>query len=70
LFEKESVSAFVESVDELGAWIHLGSKGQVRAGQTGVLMLLKWDYFSTAVLDYRQERPVEKARIGFRARRS
>ena len=70
LFEKQSVSAFVESVDELGAWIHLGSRGRVKAGQTSVLMLLKWDYFSTAVIDYEPERPVVRAQMGFRAQRS
>ena len=70
LFEKQTVSAFVESVDELGAWIHLGSKKRVKIGETGVLMLLKWDYFSTAVLDYAPERPVKKERVGFKKQRS
>ena len=70
LFDKQSMSAFVESVDELGAWIHLGSTKKVRVGQPSVLMLLKWDYFSTAVLDYEPERLVERAQMGFRAQRS
>jgi hypothetical protein len=70
LFEKQSISAFVESVDQLGAWIHLGSKKRVQVGQTSVLMLLKWDYFSTAVLDYEPERPVKRSQMGFRVQRS
>jgi len=70
LFEKQSISAFVESVDELGAWIHLGSTKKVRVRQPGVLMLLKWDYFSTAVIDYEPERPVKHEQMGFRSQRS
>jgi len=70
LFGKATFSAFVESADELGAWIHLGSKKSVRVGQTSVLMLLKWDYFSTAVLDYEPERPVKKEQMGFKTLRS
>jgi len=70
LFGKSTLSAFVESVDDLGAWIHLGSKKNVRVGQTSVLMLLKWDYFSTAVLDYEPERPVKRERMGFKTLRS
>jgi hypothetical protein len=70
LFEKQTLSALVESVDELGAWIHLGSKKQVKIGETSVLMLLKWDYFSTAVLDFKPQRPVKKERMGFKPQRS
>jgi len=70
LFEKQTVSAFVESADELGAWIHLDTKKRIRVGETSVLMLLKWDYFSTAVLDYEPERPVKRERMGFRTQRS
>ena len=70
LFEKPTFSAFVESADELGAWIDLGSKKRVKVGQPSALVLLKWDYFSTAVLDYQEERPVEKGPVGFRSQRS
>jgi hypothetical protein len=64
-FEKETISAWVASVDELGAWIEPGSKKRVKAGEPSVLVLLKWDYFSTAVLDYKPEKPVEKRSVGF-----
>jgi hypothetical protein len=70
LFEKETFSAWVASVDELGAWIDLGSKKRVKVGEPSVLVLLKWDYFSTAVLDYTPERPVKKERMGFKGQRS
>jgi hypothetical protein len=65
LFEKETFSAWVASVDELGAWIDLGSKKRVKVGEPSVLVLLKWDYFSTAVLDYKPEKPAEKRSVGF-----
>jgi hypothetical protein len=65
LFEKSTFSAFVASVDELGAWIDFGSRKRVKSGEPSVLLLLKWDYFSTAVLDYRPERPIEKEPVGF-----
>jgi hypothetical protein len=70
LFEKNTISAFVQSVDELGAWIHLGSKKGFQVGQASVLMLLKWDYFSTAVLDYEAEPSATREQIGFRSQRS
>jgi len=69
LVEKQTLSAFVEMVDDLGAWIHIGLKKRATTGGTSVLMLLKWDYFSTAVLDYEPERPVKKQQIGFRSQR-
>ena len=33
LFEKPTISALVECVDALGAWIHYGSKKRVGVGQ-------------------------------------
>jgi hypothetical protein len=65
LFDKATFSAFVASVDELGAWIDVGSKKRVKSGEPSLLGLLKWDYFATAVLDYRPEMPVEREPVGF-----
>jgi hypothetical protein len=66
LFEKSTFSAFVESVDELGAWIDFGSRKRVEVSEPSVLMLLKWEYFSTAVVEgYQPERPLKKAPLGF-----
>ena len=71
LFDKPTFSAFVQSVDELGAWIDLGSKKRVKVGDPSVLVLLKWDYFSTAVLDYRPPKPAKRRPVGFtRSQRS
>lgn len=47
----------MEDVDELGAWILLDKKGPEHPG---VVMLLKWDYFSTAVLEVEPETPTAK----------
>jgi hypothetical protein len=49
-------------VDDLGAWIVVGTPV---SGKPRLLRLLKWDYFSTAVLEIE---PVDEApapRIGF-----
>jgi hypothetical protein len=67
LLESSTLSAFVVSADELGVWIDLGSKKPPTVGQASVLMLLKWDYFSTAVLDYKSEPTVRKRPAGFRS---
>jgi len=63
LFPRESLQAFVHAVDELGAWIVVGHG---REGSTGPLMLLKWDYFSTAVLEVDVEPAPERIPVGFR----
>jgi hypothetical protein len=64
VFEKESVSALVELVDDLGAWIVVG---RPIAGKPHPLMLLKWDYFATAVLEIEPVQEAPAARIGFSA---
>jgi len=67
LFKTHSIQALVEEVDELGAWILLDRKGEESSGS---IMLLKWDYFSTAVIEAEPETPtVEKLEIGFKPRR-
>jgi hypothetical protein len=66
LFDKATFSAFVQSVDELGAWIDLGSKKRVKIGESSVLILLKWDYFATAVVDYKPDRPIQRRPLGFK----
>jgi hypothetical protein len=61
-FEKESILAMVEFVDDLGAWIAVG-KPSMAAKQT--LMLLKWDYFATAVVEVEPTQEAQKLPIGF-----
>jgi hypothetical protein len=66
LFSRSSFQAKVHEVDELGAWIVLD---QPNPDAAKTVMLLKWDYFSTAVLEAeREESPGEKQDIGFKAR--
>jgi hypothetical protein len=64
LFAKSSLQALVEEVDELGVWILLDKKSPE---DLGTVMLLKWDYFSTVVLEVEPETPTaEKLDIGFK----
>jgi hypothetical protein len=55
IVEKDAFQAYVQSVDELGAWVLLPTKrGQgLTVGKS--LMLLKWDYFATAHLEFEKE---------------
>ena len=63
---EKSLQAFVEEVDELGAWV-LIDRDEEDAASARTIMLLKWDYFSTAVLDIQPEVPTrERPAIGFR----
>jgi hypothetical protein len=59
LFSRQSFQARVEEVDELGAWVMLGS--------TAPLILLKWEYFATAVVDFKPQPDAERQAIGFQA---
>lgn len=52
LFKGPSIQAVVVEVDELGAWVRLHPEGRA--------MLIKWDYFATAVVRY--EPPPEPLR--------
>ena len=53
LFNRPSIQAVVADVDELGVWIRLDPVGPV--------VLLKWDYFATAVVAYEPEpKPVRR----------
>ena len=62
--QKESILGLVEVVDDLGAWIVVG---RPVAGKPHPLMLLKWDYFATAVLEIEPVQETPAARIGFNA---
>jgi hypothetical protein len=63
--DKDSILGLVEVVDDLGVWIVVGTPVP---DKPRLLRLLKWDYFSTAVLEIE---PVEDApprlHIGFGA---
>ncbi len=62
VFEKVSVSALVEIVDDLGAWIVVGKPS---SGGKHSLMLLKWDYFSTATLEVEPFQEEPRSLLGF-----
>jgi hypothetical protein len=55
------LEAIVVDENQLGAWIsipELESPTEV--------VLLKWDYFSTAILDYQPEEPLARPPAGFK----
>ena len=64
VFEKDSVQAFVEIVDDLGLWVLIGKQSQ---GRSNTVVLLKWDYFATAIVELEPSVEVTKASMGFRS---
>lgn len=64
VFEKDSIQAFVEFVDDLGAWILVGKSA---IGKSHPVMLLKWDYFATATVEIEPISEAPKPAIGFGA---
>lgn len=60
-----SFTVLVIDEDDLGVWISTGAERSSGADQTDSVMLLKWHYFSTAVLDFRPETPAARAPVGF-----
>jgi hypothetical protein len=58
---KEFLEGFVVSENHLGVWLSLP---QFRTGREAIL--LKWEHFSTAMLEYEPEAPVERLPVGFR----
>jgi hypothetical protein len=62
VFEKESLLALVEVVDDLGAWI---VTGRTEVGKAHPLMLLKWDYFATAVVEVESVEKMPRQPLGF-----
>jgi len=59
--EKEFLEGFVVSENHLGVWLSLP---EFRPATEAIL--LKWDHFSTATLEYEPEAPTEKLPVGFR----
>jgi hypothetical protein len=59
--EKEFLEGFVVSENHLGVWLSLP---EFRPATEAIL--LKWDHFSTATLEYEPETPAEKLPVGFR----
>ena len=59
--EKEFLEGFVVNEDHLGVWLSLP---EFRPATEAIL--LKWEYFSTATLEYEPELPTEKTPVGFK----
>jgi hypothetical protein len=60
VIDSPALTAYVEAVDELGAWILLDVEGE-----SVPMLLLKWDYFATAVVDFKPAPQSEPKVAGF-----
>jgi hypothetical protein len=58
----DSVLGIVEVVDSLGAWVVVGSSASC---EPYPLVLLKWESFSTAVVEVEGFEEAPKSKIGF-----
>ena len=59
--ENEFLEGFVVSENHLGVWLLLP---EFRPATEAIL--LKWDHFSTAMLEYEPEAPDERSPVGFK----
>ena len=59
--DSEYVDGLVVDENHMGVWVSLAELEPA----TGVV-LFKWDHFSTAILEYEPEVPVERSPAGFR----
>lgn len=55
IFEKDTFQAYVHSVDVQGVWVLTASKQGSQLKPTGSVLLLKWEYFSTAQVELARE---------------
>jgi hypothetical protein len=58
---RELTEAVVVDEDQLSIWISLPG-----LGTANTVALLRWEYFSTMVLEYEPEAPAARPRFGFR----
>ena len=66
LSAEKSVEALVIEEDSLGVWIWVADETG-RSQQVPKVMLLKWDYFCTALTSYEIPQSPERPTAGFRA---
>jgi len=59
--DTEFLEGFVVSEDHLGVWLSLEE-----LEPADLVMLLKWEHFSTAMVEHRPEAPAERSPVGFR----
>jgi hypothetical protein len=66
---KSSFQSFVVGTDGVGAWVLFpGTKGAI-SGDSLPVMLLKWEYISAVVFEFRPEPVPSRRGIGFVPRR-
>jgi hypothetical protein len=63
--KKGSFQALVLSSDGLGAWVLFPGLRDIPATGKVPVMLVKWEYVSTAVFELQPEAPIAKEGMGF-----
>ena len=63
--KRGSFRTLVMSMDSTGAWVLFPGASGSAGGERIPVMLLKWEYISTVVLDFSLERPRARAVPGF-----
>jgi hypothetical protein len=58
--DQEFLEGFVVSENHMGVWLSLE---ELEPADT--VMLLRWEYFSTAIVEYRPEASAERSPVGF-----
>ena len=63
--KRGSFQALFLSSDALGAWVLFPGLSEIPSGGKVPVMLVKWEYVSTAVLELKPEAPPAKEGMGF-----
>ena len=59
---EEFADVVVVDEDQLGMWISLP-----HVGTPSTVVLLRWSYFSTMILEYEPQAPIPRVPVGFRS---
>ena len=62
---KGAFRALVLTIDNAGAWVLFPGIGEGNTGDRVPVMLLKWEYISTVVFDFKPEHPRARTAPGF-----
>lgn len=63
--ERGSFQGLVLGTDEIGAWVLFPGTGPIPPGEPVPMMLVKWEYVSTVVFEFKPEPPASKRAMGF-----
>jgi hypothetical protein len=63
--ERAFFQALVLDADATGAWVYFPEEKSAARSEPVPAMLLKWEYISTAVLEFKSEKPSARRGMGF-----